>query len=490
MNCLSPTASTRSGQTMIFMIMALVILSFIVIWNFDLHTIIHLKSRTQNAGDAAALGAARWQGISLNLIGDLNIMQAVVLSAGDSNSAAQIADLQARLCYIGPGIGLLAAQQAAKNNGIYAHGEFTARLAEHADAVLMDYGEVFTEPYPGCWLDYGALLQAIAVQGVAAAPDNAQYYTDYAGSGHFLLMISFYDAIAGRDWCWFYFNAMELLDHYENYTYWPALPVVIPTTHPVNTEIFGLGLMPRTTTLPGGLDSIAVLNSIRSGSNRNLSATVISNEVADLVSTWYVYNPAVWSAWTAISLEGDYPFPAISSVKPQYDYAGADIAIRIETDAERLTPGAANSHIAWTAAAKPFGHLESDGAQLRPDACSIVLPAFHSVRLIPADTASGPVGGSYNLEWRKHIEDHLPLYLENGLSGLDASCEYCRQLTVWESQTFRDEGKAWLKVPNPDPRLDNRCEVIDAPGGGGGPGPGHGGGGTGPGGDSGRRRGH
>jgi Flp pilus assembly protein TadG len=455
--------SSRSGQTMIFMIMILIILSFIVLWNFDLHTILHLKSRTQNAGDAAALAAARWQGITLNLIGDLNIMQAVVLSGGDTNAASQIAGLQARLCFIGPALSLMAAQQAAKNNGIYANNEFSANLAEHANAVLTNYADVFTEPYSNCWQEYSTLLQTIAGQGVAAGPDNAQLYTDNTGSGHYLLLLSFYDAIAGRDWCWFYFNAMDLLDTYRNYEDWPALPPVIPQTHPINSEIFGLGLRVNTTILPGDLNTVLMMNQLRSG--RSLSETVISNQVASMVNTWYVYNPSVWTAWNLISVTGDDPFPEIAAVRPQYDYAGADAAIRIEANATRLTPGATGSLITWTAAAKPFGYLTADGAPVRPDSCSLVLPAFHSVRLIPADTASGPAGGAYNLSWRDHIENHLPSYMENGLSGLEASCEYCRQLDLWENATFRDEGRAWLSATNSAGALLHPCEVAGGPGG-------------------------
>lgn len=456
---------------MIFMIMVLIILSFVVLWNFDLHTILNLKSRTQNAGDAAALGAARWQGLTLNIIGDLNIMQAVALSGNDTNAAAQIAGLQARLAYVGPAIGFLAAQQAAKNNGIYVNSKFTARLLEHARAVTNDYGEMFAEPYTNCWQEYGALLKIVADQGVAAAPDNARLYSDYTG-GHTLLTLDFYDAVAGRDWCWFYFNAMDLLTNYTSYLSWPELPPVIPEAQPDNSEIFGLGLAAYTTTLPGGDSTVDKLNELRV--ERELSATVISNEVADLTSTWYCYDPATWSAWTAFSLEGEYPFPAVGEVKPQYDYAGADAAIRIEAEAERLTPGAPSSLITWTAAAKPFGYLTTDEGQIRPNSCSLVLPAYHNIRLIPVDTSSAPAGGSYNLDWREHIETHLTPYMENGLPGLQATCWYCQQLHIWENSAFREEGLIWLNITN---GVTQRCEQ-----GGGGPGASSGGGG--------RRRGH
>ena len=42
---------------MIFMVMALIILATVIVWVFDVHSVIQLKARTQNAGDAAALAA-------------------------------------------------------------------------------------------------------------------------------------------------------------------------------------------------------------------------------------------------------------------------------------------------------------------------------------------------------------------------------------------------------------------------------------------------
>ena len=82
----------RRGQVLIFALVAMVILVFVALWNFDLHKIIAVKAVSQNAGDAAALAAARWQGLSLNLIGDLNILQAASLMQGDTNAAAAIAE--------------------------------------------------------------------------------------------------------------------------------------------------------------------------------------------------------------------------------------------------------------------------------------------------------------------------------------------------------------------------------------------------------------
>ncbi len=59
----------RRGQTIVFLLMALTILIFALLWNIDLHRLVAGKTHAQNAGDAAALSAARWQGESLNLVG-------------------------------------------------------------------------------------------------------------------------------------------------------------------------------------------------------------------------------------------------------------------------------------------------------------------------------------------------------------------------------------------------------------------------------------
>ena len=444
---------------MIFLLMVLLFLSIVLIWNFDLHNVIHLKLRSQNAADAAALAAARWQGITLNLIGDLNIMQAVALSAGASNAAQQIAETQARLCYVGPIIGLLASQQAAKNNGIYVNQSFNELLTAHANSVLSDYSAVFAEPYNNCWNEYGAMLMSVADSGVAAGPDNARFYTDYT-AGHTLLTMDFYDAVGGREWCWFYWHALTLLQTYTDYQSWPDLPPQIPETQPENSEIYGLGLT-TVSSLPGGALTVDKMNELRE--ERNLDPQVISNSVAAAEAVWFTYQPSMWGDWS-IMKDPSFPVFPEKQVKPQYDYAGADAVVRIEADSERFASGAYGRRISCTAAAKPFGYLTAaDGTQIRPNAYQLVLPAFHNTRLIPVDASSAPSGGAYDVAWREHIEDHLPVYINNGPAGLDASCWYCQQLVTWEDAAFRQTGLDWLSDSN------HSCETFgpgSGPGGG------------------------
>ena len=447
----SRTWAGRSGQALIFFMIVLVILVFVVLWNYDLNKILFVKSVTQNAGDAAALAAARWQGITLNMVGDLNLMHAMAIrpDGEDADIAGAISNIQARLCYTGPMIAFMAAQQAAKNNGVYQNDDFSRFTLERAQIVRRDYpsaadpdGEpLFPEPYPGCWHEYADMLEFIANEGVAAGPDNARFYTDFTG-GHILLMADFYDAIAGRYWCWFYHNAPTLLEDYRNFfpCWWPPLPEP-PHREYHNSEIFGLGLTRVVTTLSAFPPDSQSLTNLAGG--RGIAVPDTATNFMNTVSTWFVYDPSVWTEWAAMNTGGDDPFPLAGPVKPQYDYAGADAAVRIEATAERITPGpggsAVRNTITWSAAAKPFGYLNEND---RPDSCRLVLPAFHDVALFPVDASSAPSGGSYNLRWREHVEEHLPRYMEEGPSP--SGCWYCNQLVTWEDEAFRRAGADWL----------------------------------------------
>lgn len=460
----------KRGQTAIFFLMVLVILAFMVIWNFDLHKIIYVKNLTQNGGDAAALMASRWQGITLNLVGDLNLLQALALSANDRETSESITNLQARLLYVGPMIALVASQQGAKNNGIYRNPEFDQLMREHANRVRTEYtravganGEMmFPEPYPNCWLEYADMLDYAAREGIAAGPDNVDYYGDVT-EGHYLYMIRFYEAVAGRNWCWFYHNAPNLLEDYDNFfpCWWADLPQV-PRFEPHNSEVYGLGLAKFNARMAAFVDFGTVADmSVARHLEGNLNTTGMTTR-----ATWYVYDETRWGRWDRISLAGgpdSDPFPAVGTVKQQYDYAGADAAVRVATTVGRLTPGAhgrlTTNSLVWTAAAKPFGSLSTED---RPNEYSLVLPAYTDVRLIPVDTASGGDGGGYNLQWRQHIERHLPVYMERGPAGCTPGCHYCTQLLTWENPTFRRTGVTWLN------QFSAQCNVHGGGGGGGG----------------------
>jgi len=430
---------------MIFLIMVLVILVFVVLWNTDLERILRVKSLAQDGGDAAALMAARWQGISLNLVGDLNILQALAVAADDQDAVDAISNLQTRICFTGPMIGLAASQQAAKNNNIYVNESFTRLLSDHAVVVRDEYtrivgntGEMlFPEPYPGAWEEYADMLDAVAENGVAAGPDNARFYGDY-GDAHTLLDIGFYEAIAGRTWCWFHHNAPNLLEDYTNYRWWPDLPEV-DLDYFGNSEIFGLGLLPFLTRLGAQMSQDTVEEV---AAERGIEGSFDGATVSQVF--WHVYSPGRWHAWDVMT---DGSLPLAGELRPQYDYVGADAVVRVEAQAHRLMPGPGGTEstnkIIWTAAAKPFGALEDDQDNpIRPDTYDIVLPAFTDVRLIPLDASTMPSGGSFNYDWQLHIREHLEPYMDSGPGGFD--CFYCDQLVTWENPMFRYTGADWL----------------------------------------------
>ncbi len=471
---LKSTNRKNAGQTMIFLIMVLVCLIFVIMLLFDVHKITRTKTVTQNAGDAAALMAARWQGITLNLEGELNVMHAIALIAGNQATCDSISNIQARLSYVGPMIALMAAQQAAKNNGIYVNDEFTAQIHNQAERVRTIYpftpgnngAPLFPEPWPGAWDEYAQMLDTIADSGIAAAPDNQHLYTDFT-AGNPLIDIGFYEAIAGKIWCWFVHNYQNynvqatdppttLLVGYKNYppTWWQPLQQ-IPHRQYINSEIFGLGLVKLTT----DLDTFITINNSAGFTNNALNNTTSTNNP---IAAWYAYSPNLWETWDAIKVNGPYNFPVVGNVRPQYDYTGADAVIRILADITRITPGTRGAEISqeitWTAAAKPFGSLNDNA---RPNDFNVVLPAYSDVRLIPISASSTPSGGAFNIPWRIHIENHLLPYLEHGPSALDPHCWYCQQLKKWEDSSFRKEGADWLAIP------ENKARCYTGNGGGG-----------------------
>jgi hypothetical protein len=464
-----PNAARRSGQIAIFLLMALVVLAFMVLWSVDIRRIVFMKGKSQDAGDTSVLAAARWQGSTLNLIGEANLLRALALSAGDDVADDALANMQARLCFTGPMAAFAASQQAAKLNGVYANSNYTEVVHEHANTVRNTYTTIiggamlFPEPYLGAWNDYADMLEAIANDGVAAGPDNAQLYTDSIG-GHILHQRAFYEAVASKNWCWFYHNYPDLLTNYTDHTFWPPLPNA--TTHNFeNAEFFALHLNRSSLVLDHVIDTSALK---MLASQAGLDPTLITTQATQTVQSWYAYNPGRWGNWATMNPDGPAPFPITGPVLPQYDYSGADAVIRVETVASRLTPGLDGSNrsdtILWTAAAKPFGYLEADGERIRPDAWSIVLPAYHDIRLIPIDAASTGSDGFFDIEWRRHLMEHLPIYVATGT--LQPGCKYCVTLTIWENPAFRAAGALWLSL--------NSAKCIVPPGGGPGGSPGGG----------------
>jgi len=463
---LNPPPRRKSGQTLIFMTMVIVMLAFAALFYFDTNKVLHVKAVSRNAGDAAALAGARWQAITLNLVGSLNVAQALAITDsvedGNPNSAEAelISDLQRRITFSGPLFGFLASQQAAKHNGLFNNPEFENTLRQHASMARNVYPEIYANPFPAVdgrsgWLEYADMLDLLAEHGVAVEAPR-QFYSYYEHYNHLLLNPSFYDAIAGRSWCWFYHNAYDELQSYSSWADWEPLPGR-RFEPPVNSEINNLRL--RRVRVR---DSVPELPPASEWENEmdDLQDALDRLEFTDWETylevnyRWAYYNSSRWSGWTDDIPDG---FPWDGEIREEYNYGGADAAVLVETDSERHTSFRGGDTVRWTAAAKPFGTLEGPST---PNAHGLVLPAFREVRLIPVDTSFSGGQGRLRPGWTEFILFHLPDYVRFGPEVLPSGNWYANQLRTWEDPEFRLDGVEWL--------LEYSGSCTEPSGGGGG----------------------
>ena len=112
----------RAGQTLPIVVWMVVLVVVLLLVAFDIFLSARAKMHLANTGDAAALAAARWQGTTLNLIGDLNLAHLAaacdetLLPSDRTNIIHGINALAERLAFAGPVMGLYAANEAVRLN--------------------------------------------------------------------------------------------------------------------------------------------------------------------------------------------------------------------------------------------------------------------------------------------------------------------------------------------------------------------------------------
>ncbi len=117
-----------------------------------------------------------------------------------------VTEMQQRLSFVGPLIGLGAAQQAAKNNGIPTNQSYQDLANLHIFQLEENF---YTEPsvkYADMYQPYINMLKTIRDSGhsVFVYPDNLNYPSFYNSPFiSYLTNESFYDAISEKDWCYF-----------------------------------------------------------------------------------------------------------------------------------------------------------------------------------------------------------------------------------------------------------------------------------------------
>ncbi len=523
----------ESGQTLVYLMGVLGFLMLMGLWLFDTNTAVVGAIRAQNAADASALAAAQWQARSLNAIGELNLIKAIsaltanpppgavlqgqLAAATDSTNAFAIIQgaldsLQSEIGFAGPVLAMVAAQQAAMNNGVPADASYTQAVRDHATLVENTYAAAFS---PGLWANsqwaqrYADMLNWVADGGLAAKVDNFQPYGGGSFSAstvaqRYLLSRTFYCAIAGRDWC--YLREL-LLGGYSDYNFWGG--VTLLTSGVSGSEYFSLNLdFVDAGTLATQEQNTGRLPTLQAYfqdelSRRNL--TLSSDWPSfDASFHWAVYSPSHWGVWDKAHTYRD---SLVADPRPNLDYAGCDAVTRVsiphqvsltltnrgsgwtswlvgsagqdavagsvsrlEGLAQSLSSSGASSPcrgssgLSAGAAAKPFGSLP--GVSEPAPTFRIVLPVFKDVRLIPIALASQ--FGNSDPVWLNHRIQHVPAYAASGAGGLVADCFYCQQLMAWDDATYRQDGIDWLNATDPlTGQPLHTCEQSGGSGGGG-----------------------
>lgn len=417
---------TRKGQVAIYLVMVLVALTILAVMNVDLFLSVRSKFRAQNAGDAAALAVARHQGHLLNEIGRLNIEHLYAAVKEDSDSIVAIESRQRRLALLGPLEAVALSDEAAAKNGAPVCSKRSDFLHDHAKYVREVYAcgsneadDPFPESWPGAWEEYANEIDRVAGDGLAAGADNIDFYN--SAGGHLLVTKRFYDAIQGRDWCWFFFNCNSTLEGYGSYHDWSPLPKKEAGSFD-NSEIYPLYVEFRRGSIFEWFSAKEITDILR-----NADYKVSEKEVGqasflkDPKACWVFFDDFMWRTWDEMK-----DFPLVGNVKEEFDYRGAAAICRVSDSAN-----------VWSAAAKPLGAISRD----KP---LFVLPVFDAVRLVPLDAVGGNDLATADIEWIRHVREHLDYYLEHGPAHF-TDCGYCNILKHWEKRSFRQEGMTWLK---------------------------------------------
>ncbi len=445
------TSSRARGQIVLVLLFMILGLLFLALVNVDVFLAIQGKGRLQNAGDAAALAAARWQGITLNAIGALNLAQVDLACqhaenpAAAANLIAAVQHLQERLVFAGPLAGLYAAQCAARVNGANPDSGM-ANLVNEA-ATRADTYVTPTVSWPEKAQDYAAMLRAILQNGIYAGCENAQFYNYSATGSHPLYNKAFYNAVNGEDWCWFFLRSsmMALL---RDFSGWGEIPAGA-TASPQNPEFYGVDVAAFHGALcdldPDG-DRARMQETVLALARRAGCTAVTDDALTlagvvtnDVTFTWIRYG-SDWRAWNEMSRGGDTRLPLRGDVRPQYNLFGAAAAARVTARLTPVTPDVAAHDNVWTAAAKPFGEI--DGRTVTLDSlCPLVTPAFTDVRLIPLAGVSEHRLNMADGNWVTHTRDHVRAVGERVYAD---GCSYCATLRTWADDAFRARGLRWL----------------------------------------------
>jgi hypothetical protein len=466
----------RKGQVAIYLVVAIVALAILALLNVDTFLAVRSKNRLQHSGDAAAIAAARKQALLLNKIGELNIEHIKAALRNDKKKCDEIVLRQKRLALLGPLEALKLSSDAAIANGAEVRPEFSAILEKHVLDILDVYAggngesDPYPEPYPGAWLEYADTLSMQIMEGLAAGPDNVEFYN--ALGSHLLLNRQFYHAIDGRNWCWFHFNCPDILESYRDFHDWEPLPSAEQNSYD-NSEIFSLHVRAVKAPLSRFFSAEELLVLLQRYAKDVLEEGIPAGKslIYSSEETWFFFDTSRWRMWfdglTLAGEEGGVHFPFVGEIKEEYNVRGAASICRCVSKVDSFAADD-KRNLTWSAAAKPFGTItDFDGRESRVTSLNaFIVPAFSDVRLVAIDAVGGANLATADADWIFHVRAHLPSYMESGHTAMD--CFYCKQLRTWEKESFRRTGSTWLKFNS------HTCVRPEGGGGGSGGGTSHG----------------
>ena len=457
----------QRGQVALYLVVALVALTVLMLSNVGAFLAVRAKNHAMNAGDAAALAAARRQGELLNEIGRLNLRHAEAEWVGDWDAALEIVNQQRRIAFLGPLDCLRAANEAAKENGAPACCESLSRiLSKHASTVRTLYAEnpdLYPEPWEGTWDEYAARLSSLAASGIVVGCDNIDFLN--AIECFPLTSKSFYSMVEGESWCklvvagWTWLLNVDIHNLPQ-----PTKRDVVPT---VNSEICPLylkAMIPLFET-PYDLERMRALFAINGASFPESEGVekypAEDNRPPDDPSRVYFFYDSSWLDKLSQLIQNDNRnLPLLGRVKPEFDVRGCCSVFRVFEIVPQFLSETKRIGT-WNAAAKPFGtivttsgrssvvHEEAkfSGLSSQSDGeLPVVLPAFEAVRLVPIALADGGNDlSTADEQWLDHVREHVPLVFEGGADALSSSCRYCMSLKKWDDPGFRSRVAAWVE---------------------------------------------
>lgn len=494
---------SRSGQVALYLVLVLVAIAVFVLMNVNTYLAVTAKNKAMNAGDAAAIAVARYQGELLYKIGERNrehlklLMPRLIpkgtLEAEKEKVQAEIDKIlhqQRRIAFLDPLHGITLGNDAARKVGVKSNSRMAKILRDHVNDIRTQYQqalEIYPEPWEGAWEEYAVKLGTEIGSGVFAGPDNIDF-RDASGST-LLTRKAFYNAVAGRCWCWFYFHAQSVLMNYSSFNDWPRPEPVEPQIGNINSEIYSLDVTEVKSSVKDLFPETWMLAAALGYEPVRLPEQIPEDyEIFDLTEdteqSWICYDEdSHWRNWWEIDPDGTWQFPVVGKVKDIFNVRGCAAVCRVyepyrdllwedytdESGAEiensrgnrnvvdqsfcevgevevPLQSEDSREEAIWTAGAKPFGIFRNRGrTEMMVTALNyLVVPSDWEPRLVAVDTVGGKDLSTADPIWITHIRNHLPVYYDNGPGAL-GGCWYCQQLKTWEMESVRSQGREFLK---------------------------------------------